>query len=72
MDKTTGIIEKEGVVSESLPNAMFRIVMSDGTEALGVVSGKLRRFNIRIMPGDRVRMQMSKHDLTRGRIVYRS
>ena len=50
MGKNTGIIEKEGVVSESLPNATFKVTMDDGSESWATVSGKLRRFNIRVMP----------------------
>jgi len=71
MEKNTGIIVKEGVVTEALPNASFKINLSDGSEVLGVVSGKLRRYNIRILPGDRVRLEFSIHDVTRGRIVFR-
>lgn len=71
MGKNTGIIEKEGVVSEILPNATFRITLDDGSEVWATISGKLRRYRIRILAGDRVRMEFSEHDLTRGRITYR-
>lgn len=71
MGKNTGIIEKDGLVSEILPNATFRITLDEGTDVWGTISGKLRRYRIRIMAGDRVKMQFSEHDLTRGRIVFR-
>ncbi len=66
-----GLIEKEGTVRESLPNAMFRVTMADGPEVLAQISGRLRKFKIKILVGDRVRIEMSSYDLTRGRITYR-
>ncbi|MDP2873854.1 MAG: translation initiation factor IF-1 [bacterium] len=66
-----GLIEKEGMVRESLPNAMFRVTMPDGPEVLAQISGRLRKFKIKILVGDRVRIEMSNYDLTRGRITYR-
>ncbi|MCX6784249.1 MAG: translation initiation factor IF-1 [candidate division WWE3 bacterium] len=72
MGKNSGLIEKSGIVVESLPSANFRIDLDDGTKALGTISGKMRRFSIRILIGDRVRVEFSPHDLTRGRIVFRS
>ncbi|HEY3329646.1 MAG TPA: translation initiation factor IF-1 [Capsulimonadaceae bacterium] len=64
-------IEVEGVVSETLPNAMFRVKLESGHEVLAQVSGKMRMHFIKILPGDRVRMELSPYDLTRGRIQYR-
>ena len=72
MGKNIGIIEKEGLVIEALPSASFKVQLADGTEVLGVISGKMRRYNIRILPGDRVKLEFSQHDLTRGRIVFRT
>src|SRR5438105_938163 len=64
-------IEVEGVVSENLPNAMFRVALQSGHEILAHVSGKIRMNFIRILPGDRVLVELSPYDLTRGRILYR-
>lgn len=64
-------IEVEGIVTEALPNATFRVQMDNGHEVLAHASGKMRKFFIRILPGDRVKMELSPYDLTRGRIVYR-
>ena len=64
-------VEFEGEVVEALPNAMFRVQLDNGHEVLGHVAGKMRRFRIRILPGDRVRVEVSPYDLNRGRIVYR-
>ena len=64
-------IEVEGKVIEPLPNAMFRVELENGHKILGHVSGKMRMHFIRILPGDRVLVQISPYDLTRGRIVYR-
>jgi len=61
----------EGVVSETLPNAMFRVKLESGHEVLAQVSGKMRLHFIKILPGDRVRLELSPYDLTRGRIQYR-
>ena len=71
-DKEKGI-ELEGTVLENLPNARFRVKLDegDGMELLAHVSGKMRMNYIRILPGDRVRVEVSPYDLTRGRIVYR-
>ena len=65
------VIEMEGKVIESLPNAMFLVVLDNGFQVLAHVSGKLRRNYIRILLGDRVRLELSPYDLTRGRITYR-
>ena len=70
MPKDQGI-EVEGVVTEALPNATFRVQMDNGHEVLAHASGKMRKFFIRILPGDRVKMELSPYDLTRGRIIYR-
>ena len=65
-------IEVEATVSQALPNAMFKLRL-DGSdkEILGIVSGKMRKHFIRILPGDRVKVELSPYDLTRGRITYR-
>lgn len=64
-------IEVEGTVVESLPNAMFRVELKSKHTILAHVSGKMRMNFIRILPGDRVKLEMSPYDLTRGRITYR-
>ena len=64
-------IEVEGTVVEALPNAMFRVELENGHLVLAHVSGKMRKHFIRILPGDRVRVELSPYDLSRGRIVYR-
>ena len=64
-------IEVEGKVIEPLPNAMFRVELENGHKVLAHVSGKLRMHFIRILPGDRVTIELSPYDLTRGRITYR-
>jgi translation initiation factor IF-1 len=65
-------IPVEGKVLEALPNAMFRIELENGHKVLAHVSGKMRMHFIRILPGDKVNLELSPYDLTRGRIVYRS
>lgn len=65
------VIEVEGKVTEPLPNAMFRVELDSGHEVLAHISGKLRLNFIRILPGDRVRIELSQYDLSRGRITYR-
>ena len=64
-------IEFEGEVTEALPNTMFRGQLDNGHTVLGHISGKMRRYYIRILPGDRVKVELSPYDLTRGRITYR-
>ena len=64
-------IEFEGEVSEALGNGKFRIALDNGHETIGYTAGKMRRFRIRILPGDRIKVELSPYDLTRGRIVYR-
>ena len=71
MAKKDGAIEVEGRVVEPLPNAMFRVELQNGHRVLAHISGKLRMNFIRILPGDRVRVELSPYDLTRGRITYR-
>jgi translation initiation factor IF-1 len=61
----------EGKVLESLPNAMFRVELDNGHEVLAHISGKMRMHYIRILPGDRVQVELTPYDLTRGRITYR-
>ena len=61
----------DGTVSEILPNATFRVVLENGHEVLATMAGKMRRFRIRVLMGDRVTMALSPYDLTRGRITYR-
>ena len=64
-------VELEGEIMEALPNAMFKVKLDNDHEVLGHVAGKMRRFRIRILPGDRVRVEMSPYDLSRARIIYR-
>ena len=64
-------IEIEGVVVEALPNTMFRVQLDNQHEVLAHISGKMRMHNIRILPGDRVKVELSPYDLQRGRITYR-
>ncbi|WP_041438279.1 MULTISPECIES: translation initiation factor IF-1 [Thermodesulfobium] len=64
-------IEVEGVILEALPNAMFRVELETGHVILAYVSGKMRMNFIKIVPGDRVKVELSPYDLTRGRIIYR-
>jgi len=65
------VIEMEGTVVEALPNAMFQVELDNGHKVLAHVSGKLRMNFIRILPGDRVTVELSPYDLTRGRIIWR-
>ena len=64
-------IEFEGTVIEALPNAMFRVEIDNGHEVLAYVSGKMRTRFIRILPGDKVKLELSPYDLSKGRITYR-
>ncbi|MGE5482773.1 MAG: translation initiation factor IF-1 [Bacteroidota bacterium] len=64
-------IEVQGVVLEPLPNAMFRVELDNGHKVLAHISGKMRMNFIRILPGDRVTVELSPYDLSRGRIIYR-
>ena len=65
------VIDVEGTVIETLPNAMFKVELENGHEILAHVSGKIRMNYIRILPGDKVTIELSPYDLTRGRITYR-
>lgn len=65
-------IEVEGTIIESLPNAMFRVELDNGHKVLAHICGKMRMNFIRILPGDKVKLELSPYDLTRGRIIYRS
>ncbi|MFN7955135.1 MAG: translation initiation factor IF-1 [bacterium] len=67
----TDLIDAEGTIVESLPNAMFTVALDNGHRVLAHVSGKMRKYYIKILPGDRVKIQITPYDLTRGRIVYR-
>lgn len=71
MPKKDGAIELEGTIVESLPNAMFRVELDNGHKVLAHISGKMRMNYIRILPGDRVKVELSPYDLSRGRITYR-
>jgi len=64
-------VEFEGEVTEALRGRLFRVQLDNGHESLGYISGRMKRYRIRVMPGDRVRIELSPYDLTRGRIVYR-
>ncbi len=70
MAKQEGIVV-QGIVEEALPNAMFRVELENGHEVLAHISGKMRKFRIRVMPGDQVTVELSPYDLTRGRITFR-
>ncbi len=64
-------LELEGIVTETLPNAMFRVKLDNGHVVLAHISGKMRKYYIRILPGDKVKIEMSPYDLTKGRITFR-
>ncbi len=66
-----GKVEVEGTIIEALPNTMFTVQLENGHKVMGYLSGKMRRFYIRILLGDRVKVEMSPYDLTKGRITYR-
>ena len=66
------VLEVEGTVIETLPNAIFKVELENGHQVLAHISGKLRMNYIKILPGDKVTMEMSPYDLTRGRITWRS
>ena len=71
MGKKKDVIEVEGKVVESLPNAMFRVELDKGHKVLATISGKIRLNFIRILPGDKVLVELSPYDLSRGRITFR-
>lgn len=68
---TKDVITKDGKVTEALMGGMFKIEFDENDSALAIISGKMRKMHIRVLPGDKVRVEFSPHDLTRGRIVYR-
>ena len=65
------VIEFEGTIQESLPNAMFKVVLENGHQVLAHISGKIRKNFIKILPGDKVKVELTPYDLTRGPITYR-
>ena len=65
------LIEVEGIIREALPNAMFQVELENGHKVLAHISGKMRVHFIRLLPGDKVKVELSPYDLTRGRITYR-
>ena len=69
-NKEEGIIV-EGTIIDTLPNAMFRVALENGHSVLAHISGKMRKYFIRILPGDKVQIELSPYDLTRGRIIHR-
>jgi translation initiation factor IF-1 len=71
MSDTKEVIELSGTVLETLPNAMFKVELENGHVILAHISGKMRMYYIRILPGDRVTVQMTPYDLSKGRITYR-
>lgn len=71
MENESGKIEIEGMIKEALPNAMFRVEIAGGKNILAHISGKMRIHHIKILPGDKVKLELSPYDLTKGRIVYR-
>ncbi len=66
------VIEVEGIVSEALPNTLFKVKLENGHEILAHISGKLRMNYIKILPGDKVKIELSPYDLTKGRITWRA
>ena len=68
---TKQVVTKDAIVKEALMAGMFRVELEDGSVALASLSGKMRKFKIRILPGDKVKLEFSPHDLTRGRVSYR-
>ena len=68
---TKEVIELEGTVLETLPNAMFKVELENGHVVLAHISGKMRMYYIKILPGDRVKLEMTPYDLTKARITYR-
>jgi len=64
-------IELDGIITKALSNAMFRVEIENGHKVTAHISGKMRKFYIKLLPGDKVKMEMSPYDLTKGRITYR-
>ncbi len=71
MTPKEGMIEIEGKVLETLPNARFKVLLDNGHQIMAHISGKMRMFYIKILPGDRVKVELSPYDLSQGRIIYR-
>lgn len=71
MSEKEGVIALDGLVDEALPNTQYRITLENGQNVLGYVSGRMRKHRIRVLPGDRVTVEMSPYDLTKGRITKR-
>ena len=71
MAKQEEKIEVEGEITEALPSTMFRVKLDTGQDVLATISGKMRKHYIRLLPGDKVKVELSPYDLTRGRITYR-
>lgn len=71
ISKKEGIIEAEGIILEALPNAMFRVELDNGHKVLAHISGRMRMHYIKILPGDKVKVEISPYDLNRGRITFR-
>ena len=71
MSKKEDLIEFEGVITELLPGGIYRIVLNNGHEIIGHISGKIRKNRIRILSGDKVKVEMTPYDLTKGRVVHR-
>ena len=71
MTASSDKVEMEGEVLESLGNGMFKVGLDNGHQTLGYTAGKMRRYRIKVLPGDRINIELSPYDLTRGRIVYR-
>lgn len=71
MAKKQDAIKVDGIIKETLPNASFIVILENGHEVLAYISGKMRMHFIKILPGDKVSIELSPYDLTRGRIVYR-
>lgn len=71
MDNNKEVIEVQGIVTDALPNASFKVQLEGGQEVLGFISGKMRKHRIRILQGDRVKIEFSPYDLTKGRIIQR-
>lgn len=71
MTAKTDVIEVEGLVTQALPSAMFKVELGNGHEVLAHISGKMRKHYIKVLPGDRVLVELSPYDLTRGRLTFR-
>ncbi|MEK7202396.1 MAG: translation initiation factor IF-1 [Patescibacteria group bacterium] len=71
MSEKEGVIALDGLISEALPNTQYRVALDNGQAVLGYVSGRMRKHRIRILPGDRVTVEMTPYDLTKGRITKR-